>query len=486
MSDITNLLKNNKIQIFLAILIIEILSLISFKITWLSGIFFVLICLGVLILTWRKLENGVLIALAELIIGSQGYLFYLMLPGFKVSIRLGIFLIVFFVWLFKYFNFRNFLNLLRKDRLVQNFILLLVFIAFGAINGLIHKNGASNVFFDLNGYLYFGLFFVFLDAFKDKELPNKFINVLLAALTYVSLEIFFTLYIFSHSIPYLPDLFYHWIRDTRVGEITYAGANFFRVFFQSQIWTLESIFIILCILLLNKKSKWLYILLIFLQTSILISFARSFWLGGAVAMAFLFGYLIYTRIKEWQKLLKNIGLMISAAILSVVLIFAIANFPLPKPTAYFTADMLVGRFTLFSDAAASSRWQELPVILEKIKTSPIFGAGFGSTITYKTEDPRIKNTDNPEGWYTTYTFEWGFLDTITEIGIIGLLVYLVFIGQIFYLGLKGRGENWLKIGLLLGLIALVITNISSPYLNHPLGIGYLLLCAGIFESRLSD
>lgn len=503
MSILSNLIKNNKIRIFFTILIIEILSLISFKIAALSGLFFILICLGVLIATWRKLEYGVLIALAELIIGSQGYLFYLILPNFKMSIRLGIFLIVFFVWLFKYFRPRIFFNLLRKNKLVQNLILFIVFLASGAINGLVHKNGLSNVFFDLNGYLYFGLFLVFLDAFKDKGLPNKFITVLTAGLTYISLGIFFTLYVFSHSIPYLPDLFYHWIRDTRVGEITYAGANFFRIFFQSQIWTLAGIFIVICLIIWlmqkkspapeddnynchlqwNKKMVLLFLLLIALQTSILISFSRSFWLAGIVAMGLLILYLIYTQMKDWKKLLKNLGLILSAGVLSIALIFAIANFPIPKPTAYFTTDMLAGRFAFFGEAGASSRWNQLPVLLKKIKANPILGTGFGTTITYKTEDPRIKNASNPEGWYTTYTFEWGYLDTITEIGVIGLLVYLIFIGQIFYLGLKSGGENWLKIGLLFGLIALIITNISSPYLNHPLGIGYLMLCAGIFGAE---
>jgi hypothetical protein len=491
MSLLKSVKLNTLLKIILAIVIIELFSLLSFKIVWLSGIFFVLILIGTISFTLYKLEYGLWICLTELIIGSYGYLFYLQFPNFKMPIRLAIFLTVFFIWLVKYCRPQKLLNFFKKDHLVQNLLVFIIFLTWGIINGLINKHGFNNVFFDVNGYLYLGLIFVFIEVFKNKSHSKTLINILTAALTYVTLKIFFTLYLFSHSIPYLPDLFYHWIRDTRVGEITYAGANFFRIFFQSQIWTLAAIFILWSLLLfkqnIDKKSgRWLLLLILDCQTSILISFSRSFWLGGFIAMGLLFMYLLITQFKNWQNLLKKIGLLLGTGLLSIILMIAIANFPIPKPQAYFTADMLWGRLALFGEAGASSRWNQLPVLIEKIKASPLIGSGFGTTITFKTEDPRIKNEANPEGWYTTYTFEWGYLDTITEMGVLGLIVYLSFIGQIFYLSLISQADKWLKLGLLLGLAAIAITNISSPYLNHPLGIGYLLLCLGVLAGYKID
>jgi len=484
-------------KLILAIFFIEILSLISFKSVILSAIFFILISIAVLLFTLYKLEYGLYIALIELMIGSYGYLFYLQLPGFKAPIRLAIFLIVFFVWLIKYFRPRDFFNLLKKSRIIQTLILFLIFLGIGFINGLLHHNGLANVFFDFNGYLYFGLFFVFLEVFKNEKQIINFLKILIASLIYVSLKIFITLYFFSHGFLNISDLLYHWIRDTRVGEITYAGANFFRIFFQSQIWSLIGIFIaaVLLILMINQKNDsseskkhfiWLFLLLIIIQTSILISFSRSFWLGEIIGLIALFVYLIFKERLKLKKLAQILGIVLSSVIISILLLILITNFPIPKPSNEFAALMLKNRLVAFwGEAGVSSRWNELPVLLNQIKKVPLLGTGFGTSLTYKSNDPRIKNETNPEGWYTTYAFEWGYLDTVTEIGFIGLLVYLLFIGQIFYLGLKNLNTHYslLIIGLLIGLIVLLITHTFSPYLNHPLGIGYLMLCIAIFTQK---
>jgi len=504
-------------KLILAIFVIELLSLISFKLAILSAIFFIFISIAVLLFTLYKLEYGLYIALIELMIGSYGYLFYLQLPGFKAPIRLAIFFIVFCVWLIKYFRARDFFNLLKKSRIIQTLILFLVFLGIGFIKGFLHHNGLANVFFDFNGYLYFGLFFVFLEVFKNEKQIIDFLKILVASLIYVSLKIFITLYFFSHGFLNISDLLYHWIRDTRVGEITYAGANFFRIFFQSQIWGLIGIFIILSLLiwkiLLSQKplchpehvegsvtsarpkflslcgtTKWLFILLIILQTSILISFSRSFWLGEIAGFLVFFAYLIFKeRLRlKLKKLAQIFGIVISSVTISILLLILITNFPIPKPSNEFAALMLKNRlFAFWGEAGVSSRWNELPVLLNQIKKAPLLGTGFGTTITFQSEDPRIKNETNPEGWYTTYAFEWGYLDTVTEIGLLGLLVYLVFIGQIFYLGFKNLNTQYsiFITGLLIGLIALLITHTFSPYLNHPLGIGYLMLCIAIFQIK---
>jgi hypothetical protein len=527
-------LKNfvNKVilKLILAIFVIEIFSLISFKSALLSAIFFILISIAALLFTLYKLEYGLYIALIELIIGSYGYLFYLQLPGFKAPIRLAIFLIVFFVWLFKYFQARDFFNLLKKSRIVQNLILFLAFLGIGFINGLLHHNGLTNTFFDFNGYLYFGLFFVFLEVFKNEKQIINFLKILIASLIYISLKIFITLYFFSHGFLNISDLLYHWIRDTRVGEITYAGANFFRIFFQSQIWSLIGIFVILgliiAILLTQKKplchpeqsvgsitaqspkflteftlsvnegfgmTGRLFLLLIIIQTSILISLSRSFWLGGIAGFLALFAYLIFKERLKLKKLAQIFLIILISGIISILLLISIANFPIPKPSSELALLLFKNRFTaFFGEAGVSSRWNQLPVLTAQIKKAPILGTGFGTSLTYKSNDPRIKNESNPEGWYTTYTFEWGYLDTITEMGIIGLLIYLGLIAQIFYRGFAVMVSSVepsakpLYAGFLIGLIVLIVVNMFSPYLNHPLGISYLMLCTAIFQIKKTD
>jgi hypothetical protein len=503
---LAKIINKNIWKIILAIFVIEIFSLISFNFAWLSGIFFTVLVIAVAIFTLYRLKYGLYIALIELMIGSYGYLFYLQLPGFKMPIRLGIFLTLFVIWLIKYFDWRKYLQLLKKDRLTQNLAIFLVFIAIGVINGILHKNGLKSVFFDFNGYLYFGLFFIFLDVFQSKKQIIEFLQILIASLIYLTFKVFLTLYFFTHGFVWLTDLFYTWIRDTRVGEITWAGGNFFRIFIQSQIYSLLGIFItaVFIITAINKKRddklasltwknkyfKLLFAILVLLQTSILISFSRSFWLGGFIGAIAILIYLIILYKKQFKPLFKTIGILLLGVIASIALMITIVNFPIPTPAGMFSADMFKDRFKT-DDAAASSRWNLLPILIEASKKAPILGTGFGTIITYQTEDPRIKNEQNPDGWYTTFTFEWGYLDTITEIGILGLLVYLLLIIQIFWRGIavtlsqvEGSAKPFF-IGLLIGLLALLVTHGFSPYLNHPLGIGYLMLCASIFSTKIA-
>ncbi len=489
-----NIINKNLWKIILAIFVIEIFSLISFKFAVLSSIFFILILILVALFTLYKLEYGLWIALIELMIGSYGYLFYLDLPGFKMPIRLGIFLVIILIWLIKYFNLSKYIQLLKKDRLIQNLAVFIIFIVIGVITGILQQNDLKSVFFDFNGYLYFGLFFIFLDVFKTKQQVINFLKISLASVIYLTLKVFLTLYIFTHGFIWLTDLFYTWIRDTKVGEITWAGAGFFRIFIQSQIFSLIAIFITavfiikksqtdnLKYLLKNKNFQLIFGLIIILQTSILISFSRSFWLGGGVGILFLSIYIIYLFKNQLKKIYRPIIILFLGALASIILMITIVNFPLPKPSSALGSDFLKNRFTT-GDAAASSRWNLLPILLEHNKNNPILGTGFGTEITYQTEDPRIKNENNPQGWYTTFTFEWGYLDTITEIGILGLFVYLIFIAQILYLGIKSFKTHYslLNTGLLIGLMALLITHAFSPYLNHPLGIGYLMIAASIFQ-----
>jgi O-antigen ligase len=494
MTFLNKILTKNIWKIILAIFVIEILSLISFKFAIVSGIFFILLLIIFALFTIYKLEHGLYIVLIELMIGSYGYLFYLDLPGFKMPIRLGLFLVLFIIWIVKYFNLTKYLKLLKKDRLTQNLAIFLVFIVIGVINGIWHENSLKSVFFDFNGYLYFGLFFIFLDVFKSKQQIIDFLKIFLASVIYLTLKVFLTLYIFTHGFIWLTDLFYTWIRDTRVGEITWAGSGFFRIFIQSQIFSLIAIFLVAIFIIKkshkitslktifkNKTFQLLFALLIIIQTSILISFSRSFWLGGFVGAILLLIYIIYIFKNQLKKIYSPILILLIGALASVILMITIVNFPIPKPSSALNSDFLKNRFTT-GDAAASSRWNLLPDLLEENKNNPILGTGFGTEITYQTEDPRIKNESNPEGWYTTFTFEWGYLDTITEIGILGLLVYLIFIAQILWRGIKSSSNSLIATGFLIGLIALLVTHAFSPYLNHPLGIGYLMITASIFQT----
>ena len=119
-------------------------------------------------------------------------------------------------------------------------------------------------------------------------------------------------------------------------------------------------------------------------------------------------------------------------------------------------------------------------------------SGFGAEVTYRTSDPRILQS-SPEGFYTTYAFEWGWLDIWLKIGLIGVLIYLVLLGQMTWLAFKNSLKPWqgafrqkgiLSAGLAVAIVVLVVTNAFTPYLNHPLGISFVIFSGAILEKWL--
>ena len=210
---------------------------------------------------------------------------------------------------------------------------------------------------------------------------------------------------------------------------------------------------------------------------------------------FLF-FIIVLRLLKIKKTLYFLGIFILSGIFALFLIAVTVKFPYPDSQTNFNAAKLLSERakTVSGEAGVSSRWSLLPELWGEIKKAPIRGQGFGAEVTYKSSDPRVLEK-NPDGFYTTYAFEWGWLDVWLKIGFLGLLTYLVLIFLIVHKIIwpvikEGKFnlnfENGFKLSLAVGLAAISIINFFSPYLNHPLGIGYLLLLTSLYLSSTSQ
>ncbi len=483
-----NLSFNKKIIAVLIIFtIIEALSFLGY----LSGIInlsaFIILGLLALVLSLYKLEFGLLMLLGELFISSFGYFFYLNLEGYKLSFRIALWAIIMAVFIVKFLiqlirqkRESRYLKAIKEFRLLKYFLILFIFIALGLLNGFFRGYNFNLIFADFNAWLYFLLLFPIITVYfpGDKKTIERLKIIFSASLIFISLKTLFLLFVFSHNLSFAPDI-YLWLRRNLIGEMTATASGWPRIFLQAQIFPAIGFLILFWRRVIDFKIKEFFkknnigsiiIGALFLST-VLISFSRSFWV--ALLLALFISLILVWIFYSFRKLPTLIFWLFSSALLSFVILYSVAVFPYPSPGA-FKADF-IGRISDGNEAAISSRWSQVPILIKEIIKEPFFGKGYGKTLTYLSSDPRVLKK-NPSGEYSTYAFEWGYLDIILKIGLLGLVAYLFLFFKIIGPVLLRREKlDYLNLGLSFGLLFLALVSIFTPYLNHPLGIGFLLL-----------
>jgi hypothetical protein len=475
------------------LLFVLFIELLSFFTHWMkivvdfTSIIYLLLVGVVFIVSLKNLKYGVLIAMGELFIGSQGHYFDLELGGFLLSIRIGIFVAVMAAWLYRLFAkklFTETFSLLKNNKtLVALAVISLWGLVFAAIRGVSPKD----IFLDFNAWLYFLYFFPFLSVIESRKDLNHVWQIFTASIVAISVKSLFFLYIFSHQIPRMMKYLYLWGRDTRWGEFTLIQDGFFRIFSQSQIFVIIGAFILLGYLIFKgrldykeKENRYLSLILLFSTATTVLSLSRSFWLAFVVTTVALLGFALFVYRFNLRDIFASFVRIALLGLISIIFIVGIINFPFPAVGNVGSGSAISERLAL-SGAAISSRWSQLPTLTDEILKYPMLGSGWGTSVTYQSQDPRILTVNNPEGWYTTSAFEWGYLDILLKIGVVGLFIYLAVLfnlyKQLWVFGKKNkdRFSNALLTGLSLGLFSLIIVHGFTPYLNHPLGIGFLLI-----------
>ena len=461
-------------------------------------------------IAYKQPAKALAIVGAEIWIGGFGYLFAIATPSLEMGISLRMALMAGFgigwginavkaqIWRFWRLN---------ELFIVQVWVIIAIMILAGLFNGLYLEQ--PFIFQDANAWAFLLYFIPVLDiAHRYKANLIRHIKAaFVASLIYLPLKALFVFYIFSHGIISLADPLYNWIRDTRVGEITPAGGNVFRVFFQSAVFSVVAGFYFFAFWIQQNfaskgklssanggvleatkpyahgdfQDKPCYalkyaigVLWVLSIAMVIISLSRSFWLGTIIGllMVLVLG-LIKLKDIPWQPCIKVVlGILGAFTLLAVILYF-----PIPKTGSVSLSSMLRDRGTL-TDAAGSSRWNLLPAMWDKIREEPIIGSGFGSTVTYTSQDPRILQT-HPDGRYTTYAFEWGWLSLWIKFGIFGPLVILLLLISLGWRVWKSKYAWWLRVGTISSLAGFAVIHIFTPYLDHPLGFAFLLSLEGL-------
>lgn len=426
------------------------------------GIIFVLIVLTSVILAVRRPTWLAYITVAELVVGGKGYLFWLELGGEKISIRMALFLVLIVAALWQTFRSRQF-DFPR--RLGWPVGLIVIWVVIMGLAGVARGYGASAVYTDMNGYLYLAIiwpWWLFLRRADDWR--NYAVAVVLAGATLVGLKSWLMQLLFAQDVPQLTEL-YRWIRQTGIGEITLISKNVYRIFFQSQIYALLGLVLVMVGYIRSRTQPWWGIALLGTSLGVYLSLSRSFWLGAAVA---LIGYGLVVIWKRNWRALRRFSMIVPLTAFVWLMTTLALNFPyiIPPPGHPSNADAVVARLKSAGSAQASTaRTNQFPPLMQAIGRNPITGQGFGATLTYYSTDPRIR------GSRTTSAFELGYLDMVFHFGLIGLGLFGWWGWRVVQrLRLNPEQSLWL-----VPTVALATVTLTSPYLNHPLGLGWLAL-----------
>lgn len=419
---------------------------------------------------------GLLGVFLELFSGPHGQLISTEIFSFNVSLRMSVFVGFFIGYLIYLIKTKRKPLVRSKD--IFAFLILAIAISIGFVKGFI-SNEALNVFKDGNAYFYLLYAFPIFSINWNQKSKGQFLQVFAAGAVWNILLSFFILYFFTHVSETLIKTAYIFLRDVRLAEITNLGSSIYRVFIQTQFFSLVfGTFILALISSIKSKRETVQavVLLSAVFATLILSLSRSFWIGIIFALIVLVT-ILHRDNKKVIKLKLCLICFLSSVILSLFFIAIIVLFPFPtqRVGGHDLSDLFVKRFTQNDDVAISSRWKLVDPMIQTISSNPIIGNGFGKEVTFETDDPRAREIQ-VDGKWSTYAMEWGWLELWLKMGVlgpIGFLFLFLYINKRLMTLLKSE-HSWISIGLICGLVFLFATHIFSPYLNHPIGLGFIL------------
>ncbi|MFA7653607.1 MAG: O-antigen ligase family protein [Candidatus Magasanikbacteria bacterium] len=412
------------------------------------------------------------ILIGEILLDGAGHFFELKSLILRIWF-LGIFTII---WLIQKISAREKLNLPPKNVLI-GMVTFGLFLFYAIANGLALRH--SPIFIAQDAILYLFILLIF-PAFDFKKYFLTPYSVIVK--TFIVGSVIFslvTLFLYSSGLAILTDPYYHWFRNIAAGKITDLGQNFFRIVLPEHLFIIPIILVVAACLMRQPKKPSLWILMICAIIILALNFTRIYILAMIVGLVVLF---YRENFKKWFAVSV-------VALISLLIIFCSLHLVASRGQSLgleLLGVRMTGIQTPVSDPSGAIRLALLPDIFRTIKNNPLLGSGLGTTVTYV--DPATKETQ------TRTQFDWGYLEMIAELGIIGTLAYLsllvIIILNLFRATYSIDAEKNLqplRRGLFAGAIALFFINITTPALFQGFGVIYfvLLILASDVSAKLS-
>ena len=466
------------------ILVLECLSALSIFTPKLNSIFALSVATMVGIIAIIRPLWAVTFLSAELVIGSKGGLLKYgadQTNNGGINLRILIFIAFMMGWCINVLwtkSWKHWRHFLRQRWI---YVALAVMLSFAFIRGWM-LGQHTFLFSDANAWGMWVLLLPVLDIATTKahNWRTIFLPGLIAATLWMFIETLLLFYFFSHGFYDAVGPVYYWIRRSGVGEMTKVLPDvlIYRIFFQSHLYAAcLAVGGFVMTLFLGVRTRWMMVWRVLALASVLVSLSRSLWIGLTTAYVCTIVYGLFAmrvdRIKLFWK--RAITREMRLGILSILLVTGIAWFPFPMSQPSSLLQVIESRTDTQEDAARS-RWELLPVLQNKIQEHPILGSGFGSTVSYRSHDPRI--VASKQKVYTTFATEWGWHEFWIKFGIIGIPLMAAIL---FFLHRRVRRSalpHWFQAVVASILVLLAVTHLFTPYLNHPLGFFLILSIEG--------
>lgn len=432
-------------------------------------VFLLVFALGILF--FKNPDWAWMVVLGEIFLGGSGHLF----EFFGLSLRTLFVLTFIFLWIIFAWNDPEKRHQLKlPDKLFYGFPILWLFVAIAAVIGILNDHGGVAVIQDSIPFAFFLMLLPSFHLFKQEKIQHYFIRLVIVFLIGSALFSLFTFILFRTGLSELQDPFYKWFRDVIMGKITIVTDYYFRIVAPEHLLIPPIMLIISSLLMRNEKHHHMWRLLFILGSVILaLNFSRAYLLGFAIGLAVLF---YKHKVHRWIK----ISLW---SVATLIIIFTGINLvsSFGKSLGWEIAGIRVGSFvTPRIEESAQTRMALLAPILQMIKVRPVIGNGLGAAVTFI--DPATLIETNRRH------FDWGYLELLAELGVMGTLWFLLIIGAILVHLIKKiemiPDYHDLHVGLLGGLIAMLIINITTPALFHVLGVFYLIFVIAFITKPL--
>lgn len=415
-----------------------------------------LLSLGILSVTALFLVRGHIagwyIVLLEILLGGSGA--YLAVEG--ISLRSLLLIVSMTIFVGHKLRRHELRRTLLENRSVSTLIATLLAVALAqALHGYTNGHALNFILADLIPYGFLLYYFPLRELIHDEQFKTISKNAIITAIIGNALLVVLTFVLYSFNLFILQDVYYHWYRDVASGKITALPYHFYRLVLNEHLLLVPVLLATVAKGIHKKFSSseltCIALMLLILATNL----TRIYLLALGVGLFALFSR---AHLKRW--VLISAGTVVSFVMLFVSLhLFTSRGASLGLELFGLRLQSIVSPSM---EDSSLSRMLLLPNILEKITTHPVVGEGLGAVVS--AYSPVFETT------ITTPHFDWGYLELLAELGLIGVIIWVVGIAIIF----QRIKQNLVSRGDIAGFVALLITNLTSPALFHVFGVLFIV------------